>query len=152
MAKNRLRVLGGKEIEKALRRKLEEAQAGLEDVGHAAAEPIREAASDKAPERTGALSEHIVRETLEKETDRVVVGVGPDETVAWYGHFVEFGTNAHRVTRDQARGLAVDDDGFAASMAHPGAQAQPYLRPALDEQADAAVDAAGEELKKKLDL
>lgn len=149
---NKIRVIGGKEIEKALRKKLAEAQEALEQVAQAAADPVREAAAEKAPELTGELSRRIIQETTDKEKNQVVVSVGPDDEVDWYGLFVEFGTPPHTVKRDRARGLQVDEDGFAASMEHPGARAQPYLRPALDGETDAATAAAGKELKKALKL
>ena len=52
----------------------------------------------------------------------------------FYAHMVEFGTKPH-----------VIGDGT-----HPGVQAKPFMRPALDAQSGAAIVAVGEYIKKRL--
>lgn len=152
MAKAKVRVLGIKGIEKAFKKKVAEAEKALEKTVHVAAKVIRDAAADNAAQRTGELSERIVRETTEKKAETVTVAVGPDDEVDWYGLMVEFGTGSHDVTPQNKQALKTDTDRFAASAKHPGTTAQPYLRPALDEKADEAVDEAGRTLKKELKL
>lgn len=71
-------VLGDKELQRRFKALEGVGQADiLEAVLHAVAEPIRDAASSRAPRRTGNLAEHIVVETLEKRKDECVVGIGP---------------------------------------------------------------------------
>lgn len=53
-----------------------------------------------------------------------------------YAHLVEFGTRAHVIVAKNAGGLALAS-GVYSSLHHPGAQARPFMRPALDA---AAVD------------
>ena len=60
--------------------------------------------------------------------------VGKTGADVFYAHMVEFGTKPH-----------VIGDGT-----HPGVQAKPFMRPALDAQSQAAVVAAGEYIKKRL--
>lgn len=70
---------------------------------------------------------------------------GPHRYIA---HLVEFGTRPHRIA---AKGKSLFFGGvFAKSVDHPGARAKPFLRPALDGQAQAAVIAAAEYMKERL--
>lgn len=51
--------------------------------------------------------------------------------VAYYAHFVEFGTAAHAIAA--TNGGAISFGGrLYASLQHPGAKAHPFMRPALD--------------------
>jgi len=70
---------------------------------------------------------------------------GPHRYIA---HLVEFGTRAH-VIRARGKGLFFGGR-FARSVQHPGARARPFMRPALDGQAQAAVVASAEYMKKRL--
>lgn len=70
---------------------------------------------------------------------------GPHAHVA---KWVEFGTKPHEISaKDGALSIG---GGFAKSVQHPGARRRPFLRPALDAQATAAVVATGEYIKKRL--
>lgn len=106
-------------------RQLEDAVAGdaLEQAVKAGAEPIRADASQRAPRRTGKLAGSIIVEPDEKGKTQASVKIGPEKD-AFYGLFHEFGTS---------------------KMA-----ANPFLRPAMDEQKDAAVAAVRRELQKAL--
>lgn len=75
-------------------------------------------------------------------------GAGGD---AYYAYWVEMGTKPH-IIRARKRGgkrgrLA---PGGRTSVMHPGAQAQPFMRPALDAGGEAAVRAAGEYIRNRL--
>lgn len=63
--------------------------------------------------------------------------------------FVEFGTRAHEIKPRRAKSLYVAGH-FGMSVQHPGARPKPFMRPALDATASAAVVAAGEYMKKRL--
>lgn len=62
----------------------------LADGAEFAAEPMRRAASNRAPRRSGELSRGIMKEIAEKRMGRASVDVGPhaDE---FYGRFIEKG-------------------------------------------------------------
>ncbi|MBY6275380.1 HK97-gp10 family putative phage morphogenesis protein [Symbiobacterium thermophilum] len=113
-------VLGDKELQRRFKALEGVGQADiLEAVLHAVAEPIRDAASSRAPRRTGKLAENIIVETLEKRKDECVVGIGPSKDV-WYGIFPELGTSH--------------------------SAAKPYLRPSFDERKGQAKQEIGERL------
>ena len=88
----------------------------------------------------GALRDSIrISGRIDKRDGKVTASVkagGKTKTGAdvFYAHMVEFGTKPH-----------VIGDGT-----HPGVQAKPFMRPALDAQSQAAVVAAGEYIKKRL--
>jgi hypothetical protein len=71
---------------------------------------------------------------------------GPHSHVA---QLVEFGTRAHNIAA-QGKGWLSFQNVFAKSVDHPGARPRPFLRPALDGQASAAVVAAGNYIKNRL--
>lgn len=112
---------GGEELIKRLG-KLPEAVAGkaMDDALMAGAEIVRADASRRAPRRTGKLAESIVAELQEGKSGRKSAVIGPNEE-AFYGSFVELGRS------NQA--------------------AQPYLRPALDENKNAVQRAIADALR-----
>ncbi len=71
------------------------------------------------------------------------------KTKVFYAKFVEFGTAAH-VIAGKNGGWLKFGGGFMRSVDHPGAKARPFLRPALDGQAQNAVMTAAEYMKKRL--
>lgn len=104
MAKVTVTITGGEEIQRKLR-EIDNAVSRriMREALLAAAEPIREDASRRAPRRTGFLARHIIAEPVKGKTNQVVIGPTKD---AFYGLFQELGTSRHR--------------------------AQPFLRPALE--------------------
>jgi hypothetical protein len=64
-------------------------------------------------------------------------------------HLVEFGTKAHTITAKGKKAISFGGLLFQ-SVHHPGAKPHPFMRPALDQQAQAAVIAAGEYVKRRL--
>ncbi len=65
-------------------------------------------------------------------------------------HLVEFGTRAHMIMPKDHDGSLSFLGRFFKSIQHPGALAHPFMRPALDQQANAAVVAAAEYMKQRL--
>lgn len=66
---------------------------------------------------------------------------------AFYAHMVEFGTAAHIIkAKAPNKMLAI---GYA-QVQHPGAKKHPFLRPAMDTQATAALEAMREHVRKTL--
>jgi len=88
----------------------------------------------------GALKDSIrISGRIDKRNGNVTASVkagGKTKSGAdvFYAHMVEFGTKPH-----------VIGDGT-----HPGVQAKPFMRPALDAQSGAAIVAVGEYIKKRL--
>ena len=72
-------------------------------------------------------------------------------TKLWYAKWTEYGTNAHSIPA-RGGGWLFFGGIFAKEVMHPGTKAnlKPWLRPALDSTASAAVVAVGEQIKKRL--
>jgi len=125
VAKNKIQVIGGERVDRALAALGEAASDVLEQAAQAGAEPVRESAERLAPELTGKLSESIVQVILELSDSEVEIAVGPDKEAFW-GLYQEFGTPHH--------------------------PAQPFLRPAFDENQERILEAIADELRKELGL
>jgi len=97
--------------------------ADLETAAKAGARVIRDTAKDNVPVRTGTLRDSITIETVEKDENEVVVRIGPQKK-AFYGLFLEYGTS---------------------KMA-----ARPWLRPAVDEKQQEALEAVEKVLQRTL--
>jgi HK97 gp10 family phage protein len=84
---------------------------------------------------------------------RVIVGgksAAGHKADVWYAHLIEFtGAKPHTITAKHKKGLTFGGL-FFQSVHHPGMKAHPFLRPALDGMASAAVVASGEYIKKRL--
>lgn len=68
---------------------------------------------------------------------------------AFVAKFVEYGTAAHTIKAKNGAALAFAG-GLYKSVDHPGAKKRPFLRPALDQEAQNAVIAAAEFIKTRL--
>ena len=119
----------------------------LEAVLLAVAPIVHNAIAAKAPIDIG---QDVVTQTTERSPKRVVVAVGPSAD-KWYAHFWEYGTKAHTVKIKTARALHWLDR-FARSVQVPGIRKQPYMRPAIDENEQRVIAAAGDAFKKAAKL
>jgi HK97 gp10 family phage protein len=68
---------------------------------------------------------------------------------AMVAKWVEFGTSAHIIASKVGKWLSFGGL-FAKVVHHPGSRPQPFMRPALDSQAQNATIAAGEYVKTRL--
>jgi HK97 gp10 family phage protein len=94
---------------------------------------------------------HIVMQTKAKG-DRVRVDIGPDDE-HWYYKFFETGVGRHDIGPKNSSVLRFIDEGelvFTRLVDHPGMPAQPFLRPALDENVSRVVEAVAREIRKAL--
>ncbi|HJW51465.1 MAG TPA: hypothetical protein VJ501_05590 [Burkholderiaceae bacterium] len=64
--------------------------------------------------------------------------------------WVEFGTKAHRITAKDQGWLSLGGI-FRKTVQHPGAKPKPFMRPALESKAGAAVIAAAEYMRNRLE-
>ena len=81
---------------------------------------------------------------------RVVVGGKKGGVDVWYAHIIEFtGAVPHTISAKGRAALSIGGMLFQ-SVHHPGMKAHPFLRPALDEEAQPAVIAAAEYMKTRL--
>ena len=75
-----------------------------------------------------------------------VKGKKPGNLPLW----LEYGTAPHIIRAKKGGGLALPDGSVVTEVMHPGQGPKPFLRPALDTQAGAAVVAAGNYIKNRL--
>lgn len=110
----------------------------------AGAKLIQQQAVANVPVKSGELRNSLKISTRAR-VGRVTASV---KTKLFYARFVEFGTHAHNIAAKT--GWLSFGGIFAKSVQHPGARPHPFLRPALDATASAAVVAVGEQVKKRL--
>lgn len=110
---------------------------------------IRDAAREKAPKDTGALRKSIKVSTTGKRGE-VIARIRAGDNKAYYAHMVEYGTAPHSITVGQdGTALAVPGNPVR-SVNHPGAAPKPYMRPAIDENVEAATRRVGEVIRQRL--
>lgn len=114
----------------------------------AGARVIGKEAKRNVPVRRGGLRASI-RVSSRLKNGKVTASVKAGNKNAWYWRFVEFGTRPHDIKPKNRKSL------FFAGMNkeivhHPGARPHPFMRPALDSQSAAAIQAVGEQIKKRL--
>lgn len=111
----------------------------------AGARVILNDAKSRVPVKSGRLRDSLKVSTSGK-------GGEPKATVRtreFYAPFVEYGTGAHKIVAAPKGVLRFLDEAVAV-VDHPGTAPKPFMRPALDAQATAAVVAAAEHMKKRL--
>lgn len=64
----------------------------------------------------------------------------------YYARFVEFGTKAHIIRARRGKALAIG----VSKVDHPGSRPHPFIRPALDNKGQAAVEAMREYIRTRL--
>jgi HK97 gp10 family phage protein len=68
---------------------------------------------------------------------------------AWYAHLVEFGTARHWIKPKNRKSLVLA--GLMRELVdHPGARPKPFMRPAFDAKAQAAIQAMADYMNKRL--
>lgn len=118
----------------------------------AAAKVIAEAAKQNAPLEDGDLRASIrVKTTLRggKASATVVAGGkgGKGRKGVYYAHMVEGGTAAHVIRARSGKSLG---NLGVSKVEHPGARKRPFLRPAMESGAPAAVAAMREYIRQRL--
>lgn len=112
------------------------------------AKTIAEEAKAQVPVRYGDLRDSI-RTSVKMKNGKVMAVVKAGNKKAWYWRFVEFGTGAHKITGKDGKALAIGG-GVYKSVDHPGAKPTPFMRPAMDGKSAEALQAIGEQIKKRL--
>ena len=140
-----VKIEGGEELKRRLK-KLGQAAAGaaLVKAGEAGAKVLQKAANSRAP------GPHIEAEVVKADADSVQVEIGPDKEHFYY-RFFEMGAAPHDIHGNPLVFEGREGTVFTPGVRHPGMGARPFLRPALDEKQDAAVKAAGDVLRSKID-
>lgn len=115
----------------------------------AGANVVKDAAKSNVPVHTGLLREGIKVSTRSRR-GVVTASVKATGKHAYVAKWMEYGTAAHEIVAKKGGSLFLGGF-FAHAVNHPGARPHPFMRPALDTQATAAVTAVGEYVKARLD-
>lgn len=71
----------------------------------------------------------------------------------WYARLVEKGTRPHSIKPRKARALALQGKGRTVeAVDHPGARPKPFMAPAFDAKATAAINAFADYLRRRVPL
>lgn len=103
----------------------------------------------KTVRRSGTLFKAIKHKTLkgERATVRVFVEKGSGAKYdGWYAHIIEGGARPHPISpRKKGEKLRVGK-GYFGKISHPGIQARPFMKPALEQKAKEAIQAIGKRM------
>lgn len=117
----------------------------------AAGNVVRDEAKRLAPpDQTGDLRKSIrVSMRVRSKAGWVNANVKAGDKKAWYARLVELGTARHWIRPKSKKSL------FFAGLAreavdHPGAKPKPFMRPAFDTKAQAAIEAMAEYIRQRL--
>lgn len=115
---------------------------------------IRDIARANVPVKSGALRRSI-RVSVRRDRDgnfraRIIAGRRTKKEDPFYAWMVEGGTKAHEIRPKGAKSLFIAGL-FAEQVSHPGARARPFLGPALEAGAQAAVEALREVLATEIE-
>ena len=156
MAELTFEIRGGAELQARLRElpvKIE--RNVLRAAIRAGAKVFQDEARRRVPVRTGRLRDNI-RVSVRLVRGRVLgtVKAGGGKNAVWYAHLVERGTSPHVILPAggtlAGQALAVAGRILGARVDHPGAAAKPFMRPAFDSRAAAALAAVAERIRVRL--
>lgn len=115
--------------------------------------PVQLAARDNAAKATGELARGLKIST-DRRKGKVYARLKTSGKHDYIARFVEFGTAPHRISARNGGKLRIPQPGggfaFVTSVAHPGARAVPFMRPAIDTQAEPAVQAVADYIRNRL--
>ena len=149
MATSNVNVKGMKELAEALNGLPDRIQANvLRSALRAGAKLIQQEAIQQVPVDSGDLRASIKVGTRSSR-GIVQATIKAGGKTAWYAKFIEFGTAAHTITAKDGGFLSFGGHQYR-SVSHPGIQARPFMRPALDGRAQAAIQAVADAMRKRL--
>jgi HK97 gp10 family phage protein len=142
-------IKGGKELQEFLDQLPAKMEANImRSALRQGANVIKEEAKANVPVESGDLRDSL-RVSTRSKRGVVTASVKAGNKKAWYWRFVEFGTAAHKIAGKKGGFLSFGGL-FAKSVQHPGARPKPFMRPALDAKANAAIQAVGDQIRKRL--
>ncbi len=142
-------IFGGRELDAALQSLSTKVERNiLRSALRAGANEFKDAIKANIPVVSGQLRKS-VRVTTRSKGGRVTASVKIGNKKTWYAHMVEFGTRAHKITPKDGKALRIAGY-IVADADHPGARPRPYARPAFDAKAQAAIQAVGRQIRKRL--
>lgn len=111
---------------------------------------IADEARRLVPVDSGAVRDSIrVSMRVRSKAGWVNANVKAGNKAAWYARLLEFGTARHVIKPKNSRSLFLRGL-FVKGVEHPGARARPFMRPAFDGKARAAIDAMADYIRARL--
>lgn len=142
-----LKIEGDKELVAILQR----LGAGLMQAVQFATEDGAEVAKNEAIMR--GPGPFIITKVGKVERGKAEVGIGPDRA-HWYYVFFETGVDRHEIDGNMKKALRFDFGGeevIVKRIKHPGMAAEPFLRPALEENQERIKAAMGETFREVIE-
>ena len=140
-------VEGGEELRAKLKQLQIDVAAALAHAAETGAEIIESEARRRAP------GPHIETQKGKVSKTRAEYLIGPDDD-HWYYRFFETGAGEHEIGPDVKQAISFEGAEGAIvrrRVDHPGMDAEPFLRPAIDSGKAAATNAVGKDLKAAID-
>lgn len=114
----------------------------------AGANEFKDQVKANVPVKSGKLRSS-VRVTTGTKRNVVFAYVKVGGKKAPHANLVEFGTRAHKIAPKGAGGLLIGGQ-IVGAADHPGAASKPFIRPAFDTKGQAAIQAVGTQIRKRL--
>lgn len=114
----------------------------------AGANVVKQEAINNVPVKTGTLKDGLKVSTRSRR-GLVTASVKATGKHAYLARWIEYGTAAHFIAPKNAKSLFFAGL-FSDGVNHPGSRAKPFMRPALDTKALQALQAVGEQIKRRL--
>ena len=111
--------------------------------------PVRADAKTNAAKATGALASGLKVSTSARR-GIVYAKLRTTGKHDYIARFVEFGTAPHTISGRNGGMLRIAGGAIVPSVAHPGARAVPFMSPALDTQAEPAVQVVANYIRNRL--
>lgn len=143
-------IQGGRQLDELLQTLPEKMQRNVNRAGlRAGAVVLLDAVKQNIPVASGALRDS-ARITSRTRNGEVTVSVKVGNRVAWYAHLVEYGTRQHAIKPREPGGAMQFGGVTTRSVQHPGARAQPFMRPAVDLELPQALEAITAKIRERL--
>lgn len=148
MLEVQVRIDGGESLLREMRALGIRVSSAMRSAMRAGARVIRQRAEELAPSRR-VRRRRATRTVASVRRDVVTIRVAPTKR-RWYLRLVETGTAPHVIRARRGRVLVFQGRRGAVAVQvvqHPGARAAPWLRPAFEQQREAAVRAIADGLR-----
>lgn len=111
--------------------------------------PVRVAARQNINSVSGLLAKGLTVGT-KVQGSRVIANLKAKGPHGFVAKFLEYGTSAHTIMARAGAGALRIGGRFRSAVRHPGSRQNPFMRPALDTQAQAALRQTGEYVRARL--
>ncbi len=109
---------------------------------------ILDAAKQNIHSISGDLAKSL-RISVKSNQGVIIAKLKVGDKKAYYANWVEFGTQAHVIKAKGGKAIAIKGKEFS-QIHHPGIKPKPFMRPALDANAQQAVEAVAEYISKRI--